>query len=194
MENSLAPAFVRIEYQSSWGLHSQTIPTVPYILPDVGHIGGQFDLLGAELSTPADDAVEDLIEILRPFHHTSTTFVGYTIFTQEDEDAAPQPRYAASLGLAGTNSSSTWRKAVQVTWTWRTEEFGLFKLVALDAVSGNDFDKRVAVGSGTALEALDAFVRADESFVTGRDGAQPGVFLQQAITLNEKLRKAYRMN
>lgn len=194
-ENSLSPAFVRINYASGYGLHTMTVPSVPYILPDVGHVSGQFDLRGAELSTSAGDAVQDYVDLLKPFFHTSTTFIDYIIFTQEDEDAAPVPRFSDTIAEAGTNSSTSWRKAVQATATWRTEDFGLFKVVLLDVVSGNQFDPySSAAAAGTPMVNLDAYVRADESWLSGRDGAQPGVFLGMTWTLNEKLRKAYRMN
>lgn len=192
--NSLSPAFTRINYISQWGPHSMTIPTVPYNPPDVGNATGAFVLRGAALPTDAADAIVDFVTLLLPFYEPTTTFLDYIIFTQADADATPLPQFSDTLGLAGTGGSTTWDKAVQFTWTWRTDEFGLFKLVMLDCISNNNFDKITNLTGLSAEEALHEYVTADVSFLAGRDGGRPNTFLQIAKTLNEKLRRSYRMN
>lgn len=193
-ENSLSPAFVRINYTSPYGSHTMTLPSVPYILPDIGHVNGQFDLRGGELSVDADDAVRDFVDVIKIMWTAGTTFQDYVIFTQEDEEAAPLPRFSMPLGIVGTHGGTSWSKAIQNTFTWRTEAFGVFKLVMLDSISSNQFDKQVGVPDATARKAISDYVTDDSSWLSGRDGAQPGTFLQQATTLNEALRKKYGMN
>jgi hypothetical protein len=193
-ENSLSPAFVRINYISQWGPHSMTIPSVPYTPPTIGAVTGLFVLRGAAVPTDAADAVTDFVNLIKPFFEATTTFLDYIIFTQADPDAAALPRFSDTLGIAGTGGSTTWDKAVQFTWTWRTDEFGLYKLVFLDCVSNNAFDKITNLTGLAAEEAVSDYVTADVTWIAGRDGGRPNTFLQIAKTLNEKLRRSYRMN
>lgn len=195
MANSLFPSFVRINYTSLYGAHVMTIPSVAI----VGGINApslhDFDLRGAAISVEADAAVKAFVAILKKNFIGSTTFVDYTLFTMADENATPTPVYSAALGVVGTNGSAGWTKAVQETITWRTESFGLFKLVLLDCVSDNLFNKVTALGAvGTNLRDLSDYVTASVSWLSGRDGGRPAVFLQAAWTLNEKLRRAYKLN
>lgn len=194
MENALSPAFIKINYSSPFAPHTATIATVPYILPDVGNPSGQWQLRGAALPVDADGAVNDLVDLMLPFYESSITFEDYIIYTQADEDAPPLPQYSAIINKVGTGGAGTWSKAVQYTWTWRTTAFGLFKLVMLDALSNNNFDKFTTLTPASAEKALSDYVTADVSWLSGRDNERPSVFLQGAKTLNEKLRRSYRMN
>lgn len=193
-ENSLSPAFVRIDYTSIHGPHSMTLPSVPVIAAVGGGAPYTFDLRGAAIDVPVKGAVEDFVAIIAEFFETTTTFVAWTLYTQADADATPLPVQADNLGIDGTAATTTWDKAVQVTFTWRTDAFGIFKLVFLDAVSNNNFDKATNFDIDTATEALHDYVTADVTWLAGRDGGRPNTFLQRAKTLNEKLRRSYRMN
>lgn len=192
-ENALSPAFVKLNYHSLYSTHVQIIPSVPYLLPDVGNITGRFQLRGAALPTPAGDAIEDFVNLQMPFFPESVVFDNYTIFTQADEDAPPTPQYAGNLGISGTNDDAGWSKAVQATWTFRTTAFGLFKLVMLDMASANDFNPVVAP-SDAAYTDLIAYITSTNSWLSGRDDERPSTFLQISKTLNEKLRRSYKMN
>lgn len=194
MANSLFPAFVRIDYTSAYGVHSMTVPSVP-----VQNAGGAddpwyFTLRGAELPVQVQIAVPDFVDVIKIYFPNTVVFQAYTLFTKADADAAPQPRESKTLNIAGTNGGATWSKAVQQTWTWRTDEFGLFKLVFLDVASNNNFNRVAAIVGGTADVDLHAYVTAPETWIAGRDGGRPNTFLQMAATLNEKLRRSYRMN
>lgn len=191
-ENALSPAFVKINYQTAFGSHSQTIPTVPYILPDIGNISGQFDLRGAALSTPAGDAIEEFVNLEKVYFPASTTFIDYTIFTQADATSVATPRYSAPLGIVGTAGVPIWTKATQATLTFRTEEFGLFKLVWLD-FAADTFDRIASLAGRAGLAAIVNYVTADVSWMSGRDDARPTTWLQMSTTLNERLRRAYGM-
>lgn len=191
-ENALSPAFVKINYHSLWGTHVQTVPSVPYI-PNVDPAtGGQFDLRGAALPTDAEDAIIEFCELQSVFHTTDTVFDSFTIFAQADEESPAIPQYQAQLNIPGTITDPGWAKAVQYTFTFRTTAFGLFKLVMLDADSGNNFDVQIAP-SEAAYTNLINYVKDPVSWVSGRDDERPSTFLQVSKTLNEALRKAYRM-
>lgn len=194
-ENALSPAFVRINYASPYGGHVMTVPSVPYILPDVGNVSGQFDLRGAALSTPAHDAVVAYVNVLKPFFNPGVVFSDYTIFTQADAAAVALPQYTDTLNIAGTTGlgATQWAKASQGTITFRTETFGIFKIVLLDAwtIGWDPFRSATAT---VQLGALVDYVTDDVSWLSGRDGGRPKTFLQMSWTLNEHLRRAYNMN
>lgn len=194
--NSLSPAFLRMNYSSPFGIHTMTIPTVPYLppgSPGASADSGSWDLRGAALSTPAKPAVVDLVNLLKGFFPTTVRFIDFTIFTQATATDAAVPRYTDSLDIPGTQSAASWYKAVQITISFRTETFGLFKFTFLDATSFNNFDLQTNRNWSTELNALVTYATADESFLSGRDGGRPDIFLQYATTLNEKLRRSYRM-
>lgn len=192
MENSLAPAFVKVDYASAYGSHVMTIPSVPIDLSFSGGGSVGFDLRGGALSVNADTAIKDYIAIVKKFFPSSTTFTGYTIYAQSTPEAAPTPVQAGSIGVVGTNAGAFWSKAVQLTWTFRADDFGLFKIVLLDALSfGNNYDRVTALG-GTTLELSD-YVTADTTWLASRSGGRPDVFMQISSTLNEALRKRYNM-
>lgn len=193
-QNSLFPAFVRIDYTSAYGPHSMTIPAVPVEPTTVGGSIYQFILRGAALPAQVDSAVEDFVDVIKGYFPATVTFIAYTLFTMADPEATPTPVESGQLNIAGTAGGTTWSKAVQNTITWRTDEFGIFKLVLLDSISNNNFDKITAPAEGGTLEAISDYVTADVTWIAGRDGGRPNVFLQQATTLNEKLRRSYRMN
>ena len=192
--NSLYPAFVRIDSESQFGPHSMTVPSVPVIAAVGGGAPYTFDLRGLSVDVNVKDAGEDFVDVLKPFFGPSYNFIGWTLFTMADPDATPVPVQSGSLAVAGTHAGGSWTKAVQATWTWRTDAFGIFKIVLLDGSSEDSFDKATSVTGYPIGDALSDYVTAPSTWVAGRDGGRPDVFLQVAYTLNEKLRRSYRMN
>ena len=194
MANSLFPASVRINYTSAFGAHSMTLPTVPILDGPGGGAGNQFQLRGAALPVEIAGAVNDFVQTIKQLAGTDITFIDWTAFKYATPTSRGLPIESGSLNILGIAGITTWRKAVQQTWTWRTDEFGLFKLVFLDFASGNSFDKVVSPAGDARYVAINAYVTAPVTFLAGRDGGRPSTFLQVATTLNEKLRRSYRMN
>lgn len=192
MENSLSPAFVKINYQSRWGIHSMVVPSVPLIAA-VGDAPPYFDLRGAEIDVNADTAIRDYIAVIAPFFPTVTTFVDYLIYSQPGVGDAPVPVWSASLAIPGDNPSTADDKATQMTWTYRGDDFTLFKQVFLDVPSGGTYDKVTSnVGNPAALANI-AYVVAPETWIASRGGGRPNTYLATLKTKNEKLRRSYRM-
>ena len=190
MQNSLYPAFFEINYVSAFGAHKMRCPTVPYVAEN----GAQYDLRGAASPVPTGTAIGDFVDKIKPFFLNTTTFIDYTLFNMSAPDAVPQPVKSGSLNVAGTLSpDGKANKAVQMTTTFRTEGFGIFKLVFLDVPVVN-FERVVSIADWTEMQALVTYVTADVSFLSGRDGERPTTFLQVSKTLNERLRRSYRMN
>ncbi len=191
MANDIFPAFVKINYHSSFAPHTMTIPTLAWINSGGGGGAGEFDT-HAGGTVDADSMINDLVDELVALYPVTCTFDNYVIFSVPSLGARGNPVASKPLGTVGTNASTTWSKAVQVTMNWRTDAFNLFKLVSLDCISGGSFDKVNSI-SGGFLAAIDALVTSSVQGWAGRDNGQPSTFVSQTTDLNDALRRRYRM-
>jgi hypothetical protein len=191
--NSLYPAFVVIDYHSLWGAHKMTIPTRAWDYSGGTPASGAF-ADWEEGQKEADVMVNDLVDELAPFFLATTTFDLYTIYTMASATAAPTPVYSAALGIDGTSIETEQAKGVQTTFTFRTDLFGIFKLVLLDAPAAAGFDRILSFDASPAALAVLGEVSALANAWAGRDGGRPNTLVQIAYTLNEKLRREYNMN
>jgi len=188
MPSSLGPSFVEINYHSADGFHTMTLPTLEY---DQG--GDQFETWAAG-TVDAVTMVEAFVDTLLPFFPTTVVFDNYTIYDLPTDPGPALPRKSAILtGKAGAVGAPGWTKAVQFTVTIRTTLFGILKIVLLDIDSGNSFARQAAVNTPSDFTDMMAELTSDANGWSGRDNGQPDVFLQCSRTLNEKLRKSYRM-
>ena len=193
--HSLYPNHVVITYTSIWADHKCTVPVVGYTPNATPGQPGTLETRAGASSQSVDDDVIDFIDLLAAFHLNTTTFTGFTVYEWPDEDGPAQPVYTKGLGIAGgLTPGAAWDKATQQTITWRTTLFGLFKIVLLDVETGGSFAKTVAPTAYAALSNLHDFVTDADGWLCGRDGGQPVTFLQAAITLNDRLRRAYDLN
>lgn len=190
-ENSLSPAFVKIEYTSVYGAHVMTVPSVPVEAGVYAPTGYAFDLRGAAVSVEVSDAVIDFVNVIKAFFPATVTFTAATVYAQATPEASPTPVASFTLGIAGTSGAAGWSQAAQATLTFRADDFTLFKLVFLDFSSGNTWSRNTVVGVGSPLEAVRNYVTAEATWVASRGGGRPVVFLQESRTLNEALRKRY---
>lgn len=190
MKNSLYPAFFEINYVSAHGAHKLRCPTVPYTTS--GAL--QYDLRGLAASVDTDTAIADFVTKVKPFFLSSTTFIDYTLFSMDEPEGVATPVKSGALNVVGTlTPDGKANKAVQMTTTFRTDQFGIFKLVFLDVPVVN-FERVVSIADWADMQALVTYVTADVTFLAGRDGGRPNTFLQVSKTLNERLRRSYRMN
>jgi hypothetical protein len=148
-------------------------------------------------STPidAEAMINDLVDALAPFHLASTVFDLATVFTIANELAPIAiPKTSAPLTQIGTSSSTSVNKAVQNVFTFRTEEAHILKIYLLDSPVIDTNFNRISRGSWNANSiALETVIKADANAWAGRDGAQVSSGIAILATLNEKLRKEYRM-
>lgn len=189
-QNSLWPGFVNINYASQHGQHNMRIPTsLPFY--DDGDAAWKFQT--GVTSQAVATVVPAFVNLLRPIFRTDTVFTDYTVYTLETPESQPAPRFSGGLNLAGTNVATSFaNKATQMTFTFRTHTFGIFKLVLLDApVSSWEVIRDLSTWSDA--EDIADYVMNPAGWVRGRDGGIPSTFLQVSRTLNERLRRAYRM-
>jgi hypothetical protein len=142
----------------------------------------------------ADDMIKDLVALIKLFVSADVIFDTYIIYTLPDADGPAQPRSSGTLNVVGTNPTPGWEKATQNTWSFRTVDFGQFKLVLLDSATADNFDRITDFTGLTAVTNVATELSADNNAWSGRDNAQIQTLVQIAVTLNEKLRRSYRMN
>lgn len=186
--NNLSPAYTVIEYGTPFGSHRMTLPTVPAFI-DVDAIA-KFDLRGLAAHVSCEVAIDAFIAVLRPFLGTTSIIGNYTVFRKPTPADVPIPIFAKSASLAGTGNAGVYSKSTQATITWRTTNFGIFKLVVLDTVvHGGVYERIVSPASIAAIQNMHNEVTQDVSFLAGRDEGRPETFLQAAFKLNDFLRK-----
>jgi len=191
--NSLYPAFIQVEYSTAYGIHTMRLATREW-LGGVSEFNELGDFLNwAEAPVSGMTALEDLLVALRASCPTTTTFTHARVYTMTDPDALPIPRVATALALDGTNASPGWNKAVQWSASFHDTEFNKAKIVLLDAATGNQFDKITDGSLSTLPDIITAFT-AETAFWSSRAGFRPATFIQNTKTLNDKLRRSYRMN
>lgn len=191
-QNSLFPAFVKVDYHTLYGVHSMVLPTLEWV-PDSALVAGKFNSWDASAAN-ADDMIQALVALFAPFFLATTTFDLYTIYTLASAGAKPLPVASAPLDIDGSSVSTSWSKAVQKTLTYRTTEFGVLKHVFLDCPSGNNFDRVNAFGAAADVLAILDELSNEGNAWSARDNGRPTSIMQQSTTLNEALRKQYRMN
>jgi len=94
-------------------------------------------------------------------------------------------------GMEGTAAVPGWTKAVQLTMTVRSTLFGIAKYVFLDAASGDNYNP-IRTPDSSMTNMLTVLNDVTNGWAA-RDNGRPENFLGLTKTLNEKLRKAYRM-
>jgi hypothetical protein len=191
MPNSPAPTGILINYHSSFGFHKQYLKALEWHA-SVGSVAGVVDTWDSG-SIDLDDMVNALIDLFVPFYPATVAWDNYVVYVYDLVTAPPVPLASGSLTQVGTAVSPGWSKAVQDTLTWRTNLFGLVRIVMLDCASAGDFDKHTDIPTGSPIEALNAEFTADSNGWSGQDNGQPATYLGSTRTLNEKLRRSYRM-
>lgn len=193
MENDIGPYFVKINYQSEYAPHSQSIPCVPLNNVGVLDTPPNFDLRGAEIDVNADTAIRDYVTLAKALFTPATVFANYTIYSKPGVGDSPVPIYSADLNIVGTSPFENPHKAWQQTLSFRADDFTLFKLVFLDAIPASGADKKTGTLADGAMNAVKNYAKALETWMASRGGGRPATFLSLTTTLNEKLRRSYRM-
>jgi hypothetical protein len=188
---SLFPACVKVNYLTAHAPHVMTIPINEVVEPTL-----PFDEIEAYdwngVPTFIATKIEAYVTLLADRFKATTNFVSGQVFTMDSPTAPLIPRASFPLDVPGTNAGTGWSKATEETLMWRCDDASLFKIVLLDVHSSNDFDRKISLGD-LNLTDLDEMLRDDEGIIRSRLNSQPSTFLGRTCTLNEKLRRSYRM-
>jgi hypothetical protein len=192
MPNFRGPFFVVIEYHSSFGPHRMQIPTKDWSPPAFGADFGLFEKWeGGQID--ADLMISNLVGKLKAFLTPDSVFDNYTIFSQPTDTVGAVPVMANDLGATVGTAAASWDQATQMTVNFRTSLFGKAKLVLLDFSALDDWSKvRTLPGSGALFDLVGEFTASTNGW-QGQDNGQPTTFVSVTRTLNEKLRRSYRL-
>ena len=191
---SLSPASFLIEYQTAFAIHTMTIPTRAWN-PDLGTNGHGGYVAWNLDEIDAEDEINGFVDLIKVFFKSTTSFLDATIFTKEDATAPNLPRTSFSLDQVGTSAATGWEEATQQTWSFRDVNFKPFKLVMLDTpLAATGFEKLTDFTGLTDVLALETYLEGGAHAFQSRQNGKPDHLYQIAYTLNEKLRREYRMN
>ena len=188
---SLSPAFFRLFYHTLYAPHVATIPTLAYAPPGVGIPEGLFDSWDGN-TVAGDVMVQAYVTALLPFVPATTVFDEAIIYQQDTPTSLPEPVHQIALGDIGTGVAGT--PAAQVTNTFRTTAFKIFKVVLLDINPSVLWQPIRDITTSAATEDLLAVISDETYGFSGQTFGRPTTFIQASFTLNEKLRRQYRYN
>jgi hypothetical protein len=185
---------VQIFYRTANAPHLMTIPLREWSPVSGGHTAGT-NLNWNGTQTDTKDMIDGLVDLFKPFFHTSTTFNSYVINTYTDQTAPARPQVTIPLvAAAGTGGATI--PAAQATFNFKTTQFNAFKIVMLDAQVSSTFqplESLVSPANDDEIALRDYIVDDGNSFA-GRDNYQPTLLQRVTYTLNEKLRKSYHLD
>jgi hypothetical protein len=191
-EYSKYPGYIDFEYSSAYSVHHMQLKTKEW--NPAGGTGGLGSYEAWDASTIGAEAMIDaMVDVLKPFFLGTTSFDAATIYTLSAVGSPAIPRAGKVLSVAGTSTESTQAKAVQETWTFRDVDWGICRIVMLDAPTGAGFEPITDITGVTEAEDLVAeFTAVTNAWASPADG-RPATFRRIVYTLNDGLRRQYDM-
>jgi hypothetical protein len=192
-EYGLQPSYVRLDYHSAYGPHSQTIPTKQWLPTSITGAMGSYVGWGS-VPIDAEDMIDGYVAVAKKMLLPSSQYDLATVFNWDAGADRFIPVASKSIGVAGTSGTGSPNKAVSFTMNLRTDGGQPMKLVWLDyAHVAAEFNK-ITAGSFSAdqLAIADYVADIDNAF-SGRDNTRPGAIVSGTFDLNDALRKQYRM-
>jgi len=192
-EYGLQPSYIKLNYSTPFGDHSETIPTLEWLPTSItGNMGSYVNWASTPID--AEAMIDDFVVVAKPFLSSDYTYDLATIFNFDGTANKFLPVAIKALAVAGTGLTAPPRKAVSQTFNLRTTAGNPFKLVFLDAPLGStDFDKQTLLTFSAAALALVAEVEDTANAWSGRDNARPNAAISVTYDLNDALRRQYRM-
>lgn len=191
MVNSIAPAYVQIEYHSLYAPHVMKIPIRGIENPTAPPLS-----LSAEAwdttSVVIDTMVDNLVTELVPRFPATASFDRWTVWSQPTPEDEPLFVGGASINSVGTAAVPGWSKATQETVSMRDTGGNLVKVTLMDFASGDDFEAYTSAAAIGVDGIIGEFFSSSNAWMS-RANLQPSSFVRRTATLNEALRRAYRM-
>jgi hypothetical protein len=191
MVESISPGFIQIDYHSDFGVHTMRLPTKEL---NIGAPKSDSTVDTWDAGTINwRDMTDALITEMLPQMPSSVTFDTATLFQQTSPEVTPTFIDSYTLtSMDGSAVSPGWFKAVQHSLLARDTAGNIAKIILLDAGSGNTFDAENDP-SAAGFDDLLAEWFAESNGWSSRANFRPAVFIKGYKTLNEKLRREYRM-
>lgn len=191
MAESPNPAFVEISYHSVYAPHKMRIG-----LTGINNIGASADTLTAtawDASTPLIlDMVVNLVAEMTPRYPASSAFDSCSIFSQPLATDLPLFVGAFDVSSIGTAATPGWFAATQESINMRDSLGFMAKLSLMDFASGDDFGKYLNAFT-IGVDGIFAELSSSANAWMSQAGNQISSFISRTATLNEKLRRSYRL-
>jgi hypothetical protein len=185
------PSFVVFDYKTPYSTHKMTVPTREWNA-GIGTAGKGGYLTWNEDPRDADDMLKDFVTVIAGMYNDTTTFNHYTIFTFPTGETFSIPVAENALTIDGSGTITGWDEAVQRTYMIRDTSVRAFsRLVLLDAGTDNNFGKYTTLTTPEAQ--IIAEITDPDNAWSSRQGNRPNSFKNLTITLNEKLRREYKL-
>lgn len=190
---SLRPAFMVFDWHSRFAAHKTTIPirAVTYSVPTLEEVS----LEAWDSSTVLVETMIDLF--VAAWHPTAleTSAMDFcTVYDYNEDLTVPRAIATKTLGVAGTDDTTGWDEGTQVTLTGRDLLSKPVRLVLLDVSTGNNFGRLFFGDIVTAYKNLWNVLSDPALAFSSRQNARPDTLIQQAVTINDKLRRNYGLN
>lgn len=188
------PTVVRIQYSTAFGFHIMSLHMREWTPATSGHDLGEVRKWSDDSLIDVETMVTDLVTLFLPFYPATASFDLASIYTNSAAGDPLLPGASKVLtGLVGTTATPGWDKAVQQTISVRSLSNNIAKIVMLDCGSFNSFAPVRVTGAAPDIDAIVAEFKSDDNGWSAADNTQPATFIGSFKTLNEALRKAYRM-
>jgi len=192
-EYQLDPAYVKLYYTSEYAPHEHVIPTLNWVPTSITGTMGSY-VAWNTVPIDAEDMIDNLVDKLKVFQDPSTSYTLAEIYTKATPTAPSILQAAKTLAVVGTSAAGGVRKAVQGTFNMKTTAGHAFKMVFLDYPHGTgQFDKQTPISFSAGAIALINEIASTGNAWAGRDKQRVNTALSVTNTLNEALRKQYRM-
>ena len=191
MPGSLAPAFLEISYHSAFGPHKMQIGITG--IENIGELPVNLTATAWDASSRnIDEMVSELVTDIVPRFPAAAEFDNWSAFSQPLPSDIPLFVGARAISSIGTAATPGWSQATQESVNMRDAGGNAFKLQLMDFATGDDWAKytnAAAIGLSEIFGDLSAMTNAWMS----RMNLRPSSFISRTATLNEKLRRSYRL-
>jgi len=188
---SLQPWFTKIEYHSEFAPHIMLLPMNDVDLDE----GTPEDstVVAWDASTPAWSAmVIALCNAMATHFPVTHSFDVASLYEQPSPTGVPIFHASIELAIDGTDASAGYIEATQQTINARDVNGNLAKLVLLDFASNNIFGKFRTVAGADIADIWTEWTALENGWASRKNG-RPNTLISTTRTLNEKLRRSYRV-
>lgn len=186
-QNSLSPAFVKLQYAHGASAHTMTIPVRINGTPVPGGTNSLEKHVGFGFSIDFVTAMDTWAEMLAPFFYTDVAFVAADLWSQPTPADDPVWIQSTSLTQVGGAEAVT-VVASEAVFTFRSHLGGLFRLYLMEP--SLLVNAKVLPAAFNASEiTLSDFVTGDDSWLYARDNGKPITCLGLKTKTNDVLRR-----
>lgn len=192
-EYGLQPSYIKFDYSSSYAPHSQTLPTLQWIVTSItGGMGSYENWVGTPVD--AEAMIDAYVAAAKELFPTTTSYDLATIYNYDSGAGIFIPVATKALAVAGTAGVASPNKAFSLTLNMRTTGGHTLKNVFLDYVVGAiELNKLSPLDFSADMNGVVAVLKSTAWAWAGRDNTRPNAPISATYDLNDALQKQYRM-